>query len=670
MLKKSARLLRSIASPHVRGLWRPVPRCTSAHSQARIGRRRSDDLDRPRRTARLADEGWVLPWGLGRQVDHANAAFVPRLPGEGLVNRTGRRWSLVGPVGGPAAAVDPAGLVTPHPGGWSIDWWVGADDRWRLPSREPAVRQSRLASTPVLETVLRVPGGDAVHRCFGVPGFLVIEVENRSPSPFALALVVRPYDPLGATAVHSATVEGAQVLVDGRPAVVLPGAPGRVAASTAAQGDVAGVVLGGAAGAAGGPGAACPEGLASLAVLVPVAHRTTCRALVPLSGRRAAAVPPSPPAVDAAVRGWQAQTRTGLRAVVPDPLLQRAFDAARSDLLLVDPDHPGGAEEAALAVAALARTGRHVEADDLVRALWSRQRTDGSFDEPEGLGAPGGPHLWALGEHLRLHPDDGLAYALDRSLVAAEGWLREADGRGALSLTGRRWAAAGRQVAGHAAGESGLAVAASALFAGLGGDPLPPTSTAAGLLALSRPNAARRGWPAVAGPAGFDVVATLGAAAAEVEAGDRAALVRLAWLLSAGEPTWAWPDHVHPRTGGGSEGSGHSPTATAGFVLLVRDLLVTEPAPGHAAVLPLLPDAWRGQPLEVDDAVLAGGVRLSFAVRWHGERPALLWEATAPVRLSAPGLDPSFAASAVRGEALLAAPAAPTLADDGTVELS
>ncbi len=32
MLKKSARLLRSMASPQVRDLWRPVPRCTSAHS--------------------------------------------------------------------------------------------------------------------------------------------------------------------------------------------------------------------------------------------------------------------------------------------------------------------------------------------------------------------------------------------------------------------------------------------------------------------------------------------------------------------------------------------------------------------------------------------------------------------------------------------------------------
>ena len=612
----------------------------------------------------------MLPWGLARQVDHGGVAFVPRLEGEGLINRTGRRWTLVGPAGGPAAAVDPAGLVTPRLGGWSIDWWVGADDRWRLPSREAAVRQSRAAAAPVVETVLRVPGGDAVHRCFGVPGFFVIEVENRSSSPFALALVVRPCDPLGPTSAGAVAVEGNEVLVDGATALVLPGRPGRVAMSTAAEGDVARMVLSGAA-APGGAGVTCAEGLASAAVLVPVAHRTTFRAFIPVGHRT---VPGGLPTTDAAaaVRGWQAQGRTGLRALLPDPQLQRAFDAARCDLLLVDHDQPGPAEVTALVVAALGRTGRRPEAADLVRTLWSRQRTDGSFDDPEGDGAPGGPHLWALGEHLRLHPDPGLSGALQQNLVAADGWLRRLERRGGLTPAQRRWAAAGRRAAAHAAGEAGLANAAATLFAGPPAIEPPGTSTVSAVLALAlaRPaSAAAAGRPAVAGPAGFDVVATLAAAAAEAEAGDPVALERLAWVLATGEPTWAWPDHAHPRTGHGTDGSGHSQAVTAALVLLVRDLLVREPAAGHAAVLPLVADGWRGQPVEVDDAVLSGGVGLSYAVRWHGERPALLWEATAPLRLTAPGLDATFATDEPRGEALLTAPRS-TAPRGGTVELS
>lgn len=656
--------------------------------------------DRLQLTARMVDDGWVLPWGLARQADPASPGFVARQRGEGVGNRTGRRWTPVGPAGGPAASVDPAGLVTPRLDAWSVDWWVGADDRWRLPSREPAVRQGLVGSTPVVETAMRVPGGDAVHRCYGVPGSIVVEVENRSPSPFALALVVRPCDPLGAVPVTKVAIDGERVLVDGDVALVLAARPGRLAVSTGAEGDVAGAVLGGRAvvpptGGGERVSASCAEGLASAAVIVPVAHRATVRAVIPLGTGRAVA-PDGMPSVDAVARGWRAQGRSGMRAELPDPLLQRAFDAARCALLLADPDDPGPAREAAIVVTALSRLGRHAEAGELVRALWSRQRTDGSFDEDApvdrapvdrapvgrataggapGGGAPGGPHLWALGEHLRLRADAGLASALDRSLVAAEGWLREQDGRGRLSEQDRRWAAAGRRVAGEAAGRSGLAVAASALFEGAaasgGSGPGPPTSTAAAALALAvaGPGSAS-GRPAVSGAAGFDVVATVAAAAAELAERDPRALERLGFLLGAGNPTWAWPDHIHPGTGAGSQGSGDSPTARAGFLLLVRDLLAVEPAEGHVVLLPVLPEAWRGQPVEVHDVALAGGVRLSFVVRWHGARPALLWEASQPLRLTAPGLDPTFTAHGARGEALLAAVTSTLPGEGGTVELS
>lgn len=643
-----------------------------------LGRRRGSEFDRLLLTARMVDDGWVLPWGLTRQADPASAGFVARQPGEGVGNRTGRRWTPIGPAGGPVATVDPAGLVTPRLGAWSVDWWIGADDRWRLPSREPAVRQGLVSSTPVVETAMRIPGGDAVHRCYGVPGSIVVEVENRSPSPFALALVVRPCDPLGAVPVTTVAIEGERVLVDGDTALVLAGRPGRVAVATGAEGDVAGAVLGGRAlvpPAGGGErvSASCAEGLASAAVIVPVAHRATVRAVVPLGAQ--AVAPDGVPSVDAVVRGWRAQGRRGMRAELPDPLLQRAFDAARCALLLADPDDPGPAQEVAIVVTALSRLGRAAEADELVRALWSCQRTDGSFDDDMGGGAPGGPHLWALGEHLRLRADSGLASALARSLVAAEGWLRELDGRGRLGQQDRRWAAAGRRAAGEAAGQAGLAVAASALFEGAaasGGLGLgPPASTAAAALALAVAEPAPApGRPAVSGAAGFDVVATLAVAAAELIDGDPRALERLPFLLGAGDPTWSWPDHLHPGTGAGSQGSGDSPTARAGFLLLVRDLLVLEPADGHAALLPVLPAPWWGQPVEVHDVALAGGVRLSFAVRWHGARPALLWEATQPLRLTAPGLDPSFTAQGARGEALLGAVPTTLPGDGGTVELS
>jgi hypothetical protein len=72
-----------------------------------------------------------------------------------------------------------------------------------------------------------------------------------------------------------------------------------------------------------------------------------------------------------------------------------------------------------------------------------------------------------------------------------------------------------------------------------------------------------------------------------------------------------------------------------------------------------------GQNLEVHDAPTHHGL-LSFAVRWHGDRPALLWDlrphagrAPSAVRLTAPGLDPSWSTTEAKGEALLAAGALP-----------
>jgi hypothetical protein len=72
------------------------------------------------------------------------------------------------------------------------------------------------------------------------------------------------------------------------------------------------------------------------------------------------------------------------------------------------------------------------------------------------------------------------------------------------------------------------------------------------------------------------------------------------------------------------------------------------------SLLAELPPSWRGGSLEVHDAPTRDGGRVSYAVRWHGERPALLWECERPgVRLRAPGLDPAWSTTEQQGEALL-----------------
>jgi len=48
-------------------------------------------------------------------------------------------------------------------------------------------------------------------------------------------------------------------------------------------------------------------------------------------------------------------------------------------------------------------------------------------------------------------------------------------------------------------------------------------------------------------------------------------------------------------------------------------------------------------------------------VRWHGARPALLWDAPEGVELRAPALDPTWSTGARAGETLLAEPPRPLL---------
>ena len=130
-------------------------------------------------------------------------------------------------------------------------------------------------------------------------------------------------------------------------------------------------------------------------------------------------------------------------------------------------------------------------------------------------------------------------------------------------------------------------------------------------------------------------------------------------------------------------GDGHHGWASAELLMFVRDLLVREVPPAEVpgdggdqdvlALSTLVPEGWYGQGWEVHDAPTAFG-RISYAVRWHGDRVALLWEVEphpgqGPVRLVSPGLDPTWSTTDLRGEALLgpvpAPPPAPSAPDDG-----
>jgi hypothetical protein len=216
-------------------------------------------------------------------------------------------------------------------GDLSLDWWIGARDRWHVPRDEVAVRHQRLAAAPVYETVMRVPGGDVVQRVYGVAGpgdAAVVDVENASPEAVAVAFVLSLQNHRGRCSIE---VDDCLMYADEEVVVQLPRPPRQWA--TAAGGSVRQTIV---AGAASAPPFQTVSGRdLEAAVLYPLPHRTRVRAVL-FTTEYATLDLTQLPDEGAVSRSWQRQLDRGMRTELPDPL-QTEIDRARADLLLARP---------------------------------------------------------------------------------------------------------------------------------------------------------------------------------------------------------------------------------------------------------------------------------------------------------------------------------------------
>ena len=169
-----------------------------------------------------------------------------------------------------------------------LRWFVAADDRWYRPSRETTVRQREISGVPVIETRIKVPGGDAVQRVYAVAnlgGAIVVEIYNDSSLPFAVA-----FDRGDIATMREPSPTGVQ-------------------------------------------GIDLPAG----SVVFPVGHHATMRAaiLIDDSGRRISAQElESLPSFEQVERGWLAALRVASRVDVPEASWATVLTTQRCKLLL------------------------------------------------------------------------------------------------------------------------------------------------------------------------------------------------------------------------------------------------------------------------------------------------------------------------------------------------
>jgi hypothetical protein len=155
---------------------------------------------------------------------------------------------------------------------------------------------------------------------------------------------------------------------------------------------------------------------------------------------------------------------------------------------------------------------------------------------------------------------------------------------------------------------------------------------------------------AVAGRVAADAVAVAGRVAADA--------------VSRATPVDPWPATEDGLPGG-------DVAALADRLCPVLDLAGCDSAAG-VEVLGSVSPSWLGAAMDVRSLRCAWG-SLSWSLRWHGERPALLWEIEAAEGLGedpaptvrAPGLDPGFVGLGWSGEALLGSSAVDAAGDAG-----
>ena len=239
----------------------------------------------------------------------------------------------LGTLGSPLrGSVDPSGMITLDSGA-IVSWLIGADDRWHDPAAKSAVRQHDIDGMPVVETAMRIPSGDAVHRVWAARSAngidaAVVEIANESAVPVALAIVVDAIQPIEFT--------GTTVNIAGVPTLSFVKAPMRFAVGSPAE--VRAVITSGSAATTWRVPADSVRRRSrsiersSAGFVFPLTHRTTSRFIVGFGDGVGA--PDSYAGMDAVKRGWTAHLSVGVRVELGDPPGEQTFTRARVEALL------------------------------------------------------------------------------------------------------------------------------------------------------------------------------------------------------------------------------------------------------------------------------------------------------------------------------------------------
>ncbi|MEZ6129992.1 MAG: hypothetical protein R3C59_15015 [Planctomycetaceae bacterium] len=374
---------------------------------------------------------WVWPYWVERQFDPADDSFLPRAFSFSHINLTHRNWTAVGlPELSLYPIVDPRGLVTPLHDGWSIDFWLSDGNGKRLiPGRtldedadQTLTAGGELAvQTTLWESDLHLRQRTEVVIDTGQP-VLKISVNAASSGGGTLAMAIRPYNPEGVQFIdrveslpgHTGWMvnETTQVRTDRAANRLLSSHyddgdlvdridPDRIdrhpssRTSRQAIGDLAVEV--------------CDQGMATAASVFDFSEdEMQLVVLVPLEGELKMQ---GHPKTFRPETSWADVLADAAALSVPDPRIQRLYEAAVKTLVLLSVDEivPGPYtyrrfwfRDACLMMNALMNIGFTDRCRRMLNEFPARQLRNGYFRSQEGEWDSNGQVLWVLNRYRRL----------------------------------------------------------------------------------------------------------------------------------------------------------------------------------------------------------------------------------------------------------------------------
>ncbi|HLP42744.1 MAG TPA: hypothetical protein VK465_14640, partial [Fibrobacteria bacterium] len=399
---------------------------------------------------------WVWPLWVERQADADGGEFIPTAINLMMTNLTCRNWTSVGLEDSRREAmVDPAGMLTLRPYGWSIFPYVRIEGRGHFPPRLAAAgraRQSLLEGRlPCVITAYEVHPSlewDSRVLALRVAGVEVaafthtLRNQGRDHLSFRFGLALRPYNALTIGHINSIRYHDGLFQVNGEPGLLLAEPPARVVLSDRHHGDPLrkDVLSAGRRALTSRSGIAC--GLAEWDVELAPGTTRTFESLGAMESRSTEAASSrwirGAPASLASARierlaALREAAGEGLVLKLPDARLQEAFDAVKGHLHVFDDGdrfspgtflyHEHWFRDSAFIALAYENLGWGGRAAPKLAGYPGKQDPDGFFRSQRGEWDSNGQAMWTAVNHVRRGGSLDLLERLLPSLLKGARWI-------------------------------------------------------------------------------------------------------------------------------------------------------------------------------------------------------------------------------------------------------